>query len=120
MIIDKIRDSKELVKLFNERPITDFSTDFIINNPHIYCFYQDNVLMGCIFFTQEEEKLFIHGFSKPKLYKDVIDSIKIVCNHYKEDIYCRTRIKSAIYALLKAGFKKIDNIYKRSFDNGRI
>lgn len=115
MIIDRIRDQQELVDLFNERPLESFSVDFIINNPHIYCFYLENVLYGCIFFTQEDEKLFIHGFSKPKIYRDVIDAIKIVCNHYKQDIYCRTEIKSAIYALLKSGFKKIDGIYERKY-----
>lgn len=114
MIIDRIRDKQELINLFNERPLADFSIDFIINNPHIYCFYLENVLYGCIFFTEESGKLFIHGFSKPKIYRDVIDAIKIVCNHYKQDIYCRTKIKSAIYAILKAGFKKIsENLYRR-------
>lgn len=119
MIIDRIKDKQELINLFNERPIADFTVDFIINNPHLYCFYDNNVLMGCIFFTQEDEKLFLHGFSKRKLYKDVLTAINIVCDSYKQDIFCRTDIKSAIYVLLKTGFTKTDNIYQRRYTNGK-
>lgn len=121
MIIDRIRDKKQFMDLFNERPIfnENFTPEFLLNNPHTYCFYLDNELLGCVFITQEDKKLWLNGFSKRKIFKEVQEAINIIFNHYKQDIYSKTTEKSATYTLLRTGFKKIGtNIYQRRYEYG--
>lgn len=122
MRIDRIRDKKQFLDLFNQRPIYNerLTPDFLLNNPHTYCFYQDDDLLGAIFITEEDNKLWLSGFSKRKKYKEVQQAINIVFNHYKQDMYSRTNEKTAVYTLLQSGFVKINiDVYQRRYNNGR-
>lgn len=123
MIIDKIKDISEVRELFESRPMnTDvFSFDFIVNNPHLYCFYgeDDKKLKGIIFITEIENKLFLSGISVPKNLRNCIDALNTICGSYKQDMYSDTDLKHAVFVLKKAGFKKYkNNIYKRRYKNG--
>lgn len=123
MIIDKIRDEKEFKKLYDERPMDDglFTYEFIINNPHLYCFYDEEkgFLKGYINIYNFDDKLFLSGASIKKNLPDIIQAIIKVCEAYNEDMYSDTDKKEAAYCLKKAGFKKIDdNLYIRNKKNG--
>lgn len=118
MIIDHIRDIEEFKKLFDERSMRQdvYSFDFIVNNPHTYCFYTDNRLRGFIFIAKHGKRLFLSGASRPKMMLENIDAVNTVCNAYNCPIYSDTDIKEAGLVLKKAGFKRLrnTNIYKRS------
>lgn len=124
MIIDKIRDKKEFEEFFKSRPMDDgiFSYDFIANNPHLYCFYDEEkgFLRGYInIYRHIDNKLFLSGASIRKNMPDNISAIIKVCEAYSEDMYSDTDKKEAKICLLKAGFKKIkDNLYMRCKANG--
>lgn len=119
MIIDHIRNIEEFRKLFLERPMNDglYSFEFIINNPHLYCFYgeQDDKLKGFIFITRDSEgKLYLSGASVPKNMTDNIDAIIKICDSYNHDMYSETEFKPAELVLRKAGFVKLKtNLYVR-------
>ena len=122
MIIDHIRDDDEFKIFFKKHPMNDgiFSLDFIINNPHLYCFYDElrGFIRGYInVYRNETGKLFLSGAAKRKMLPDIIDAIITICNAFEEDMYSETDKREAKIALLKAGFKKInDNLYVRYKD----
>lgn len=122
MILDKVRDKDELNKLFENRPMDDgiFDFDFIFNNPHLYCFYdeKEGFLKGYInIYKDENERLFLSGASIRHNLPENINAIIKVCEAYNENMYAETDKKEAAFCLLKAGFKKIeDNLYMRSKD----
>jgi len=124
MIIDKIRDTKEFYELYKNRPMDDgiFSYEFIINNPHLYCFYDEKkgFLKAYInIYRDELGRLLLSGASIRKNMPDNIDAIIKVCEAYKEDMYSDTDKKEAKICLLKAGFKKLkDNLFVRYKTNG--
>lgn len=123
MIIDHIRDLDEFAELFKNRPMhTDvYSLEFIANNPHLYCFYDEETseLLGFIFLTENKKRLFLSGVScavtRNRMTK-IKNAILTVCNAYKSDIYSDTDLKHAQYVLRQAGFKRLrkTNIFKRS------
>lgn len=123
MIIDHIRDNDEFKTFFKKRPMNDgiFSLDFIMNNPHLYCFYDKlrGFLKGYInVYRNETGRLFLSGAAKRKILPDIITAIITVCNAFDEDMYSETDKREAKYALLKAGFKKVsENLYVR-YKNG--
>ena len=124
MIIDKIRDKKEFENLYKTRPMNDgiFSYNFIINNPHLYCFYdeKEGFLRGYInIYRDEVGRLLLSGASIRKNMPDNIKAIIKVCEAYKEDMYSDTDKKEAKICLLKAGFKRLkDNLFVRYKTNG--
>lgn len=122
MIIDHIRDINEFKKLYENRPMpSQYDFDWLVNNPLLFCFYDDltGILYGYITVQQEGEELTLSGASIKKNLKNIIDAIDIVCNSINQDIYSYTSLKHAGYVLKKAGFKKIDNDkYIRRFRNG--
>jgi hypothetical protein len=123
MIIDHPRDLKEFKRFYMERPMNDgiFSFNFIVNNPHLYCFYSKSTgeLKGYInIYRNETGNLFLSGAAKRKILPDIKTAIITVCNAFNEDMYAETDKKEAKMALLRAGFKKInENLYVR-YKNG--
>ena len=123
MILDYCRNKEELYDLFLKRPMDDgiFNFDFIYNNPHLYCFYDEKkgFLKGYAnIYRDEIGRLYLSGASIRKNMSENINAIIEVCDAYDENMYAETDKKEAIFCLLKAGFKKIkDNLYMR-YKNG--
>lgn len=123
MIIDKCRDKDEFIKLFNARPMDDgiFTFDFIFNNPHLYCLYdeKEGYLKGYAnIYRDESNRLLFSGAGVRKNLPDNINAIIRICEAYDENMYADTDKKEAVICLLKAGFKKFkDNLYVR-YKNG--
>ena len=117
MIIDKIRNLEEFKKLYDERPMPcQYAFDWLINNPHLYCFYDEETgdFKGFISIQKEEGELTLSGASVRKNMAGVIEGIIKVCNAYSENIYAYTPLKQAALVLKKAGFKHIkDDKYVR-------
>lgn len=123
MIIDKCRDKQELYNLFINRPMNDgiFNFDFIYNNPHLYCFYDEEkgFLRGYInIYRDEEKRLLLSGASIRHNLPDNINAIIKVCEAYNENMYADTDKKEAEFCLKKAGFQKIKNNLFMRYKNG--
>ena len=122
MIIDHIRDYEEFQRLYDERPMpSPYNYEWLINNPHLYCFYEDNKLLGFITIQNENDgELTLSGVSIPKNMSNVINAIITVCDSFNEDMYSYTPLKHAGLVLKKAGFKKLEkNKYVRYKQNGK-
>jgi hypothetical protein len=125
MIIDHIRDMKELKKLFSDRPMPcQYEFDWLVNNPNLFCFYGANKgdLKGFITVQIEEVELngkpekvlTLSGTSIRKNMSNIIQAIITVCNAFDDDMYSVTPLKHAGLVLKKAGFKKIGtNLFVR-------
>ena len=124
MIIDRCRDTEELRNLYNNRPMpVQYDFDFLIKNPYLFCFYdEDNGDLKAYITIQKEEldgreRLTLSGASVRKNMPDNIPAIIKICNAFKDDIYAYTKLKHAVLTLKKAGFKKVkENIYKRCYN----
>ena len=125
MIIDRIRDIEEFKKLYESRPMPiQYDFDWLINNPQLYCFYDEEkgFLRGFISIQREKDgELTLSGTSIKNNYLNNIEAVKTVCEAYNEDIYSYTRLKWAGLVLKKAGFKRLDNKdrYMRYKYNGK-
>lgn len=122
MICDHIRDSDELKLLYYKRPMPNqYDWDFLINNPNLFCFYDEKSgkLRGYITVQREGGKLTLSGASYRKNLADNVNAIVMVCNAFNEDMYSFTKVKPAKICLLKAGFKHIKgDMYIRRKENG--
>lgn len=124
MILDYCRNKEELRDLYKSRPMDDgiFTFDFIYNNPHLYCFYDENkgFLRGFIsIYRNETGNLYLSGASIRHNMPENINAIIKVCGAYNEDMYAETDKKEAEICLKKAGFKKLKkHLFVRYKNNG--
>ncbi|MEI7474689.1 MAG: hypothetical protein WCK67_07905 [bacterium] len=106
-------DYKTVKRLFDDNKNNlkaKYSFDFIIKNSHFFSVYEKTKLIGCIYLFKEENKLFITAFAGRKTHLENIKALNIIINQfYNCDIYAETEHKTAIYCILKAGFKKVNN-----------
>ena len=111
MIIDHIRDLEEFKNLYENRPMpSQYDFNWLINNPHLYCFYNEDKpynLLGFITIQKENGVLTLSGTSIRKNYDNVITAIKTICSAFDEDIYAFTPLKEASLVLKRVGFKKV-------------
>lgn len=124
MIIDHVRDIDELKELYEMRPMpSQYEFNWLVNNPNLFCFYDDIGLLGFITVQEEEfenigKVLTLSGTSIRGIMPNVVDAINMVCDAFNQDIYSYTKLRHAALVLRKAGFKKIGtNLYMR-FKNG--
>lgn len=132
MIIDHPRNIKELYQLYCDRPMpSQYPFRWLVNNPHLYCFYSEGVkdgvnegvnegkLLGFITVQKEHGELTLSGTSIPKNMPNIITAIITVCKAFNEDIVSYTPLKHAALVLRKAGFEKVGkNKYIRRCKNG--
>lgn len=106
----------ECKKLFedNQHLIEDFSSfDEVINQTFFYSFIVDNQFIGCIYYYEIDNKLYVNAVAYRKTHLINIECFKKSLTWWNCDIYARTHHKTAIYTILKCGFKKIGkNLYK--------
>ena len=121
MIIDHIRDYDEFKRLYDSRPMPHpYPYEWLINNPCLYCFYEDNKLLGFITVQKENgDELTLSGVSIPKNMSNVINAIITVCDSFNEDMYSYTPLRHAGLVLRKAGFVKIDKDKYVRYKNGK-
>ena len=113
MIVSRCRDIEEFKRVHaqceNDRiPSVE---SILALDKYCFCFYRDNgEFVGCIYLEDDEGRVCLSGFAKPKSYDIVIKAIKFISSLFNEDnLYELTNKKSAIMVLLRCGFKKIDD-----------
>jgi len=97
----------------------DISFNQLIQGLHgnLWACFEDNKFIGCIYFELKENKWYLSGFSKRKMYKYIPYAINGLCELYFKDqaiteIYSDTAHRHAQYALKRAGFIQIGfNLY---------
>lgn len=111
---------KELKKLYKKyRKQLDDEREFreLVESTFIYSFFKDNKFICCIYFYYEDGKLYVNAFSKRHTHNENMICFKESLNWFNCNIYARSILKTSIFCLLKAGFKRINNnlfIYERN------
>lgn len=107
---------QECKKLFedNQDLLEDFyNFDTVIKNTFFYSFCENGKHLGCIYYYEIDDKLFVNAVAYRKTHLTNIECFKKSLTWWNCDVYARTHHKTAIYAILKCGFKKIGkNLYK--------
>lgn len=119
MIIDHIRDLEEFRTFYNTYKMPNqYDFDWLINNPNLFCVYNDNGLCGYITVQREDNLLTLSGASIRKNMAENVRFINMVCDAFDEDMYAFTKVRPAQMVLLKAKFKKVDNnLYRKRKTN---
>ena len=89
----------------------------IVKNSFFYTFYKENKFIICIYYYEIDGKLFVNAFSNRKTHLDNMVCFKESLKWFNCDIYARSVLKTSIFCLLKAGFKRID---KENFKYERV
>ena len=113
MIVSRCRDIEEFKKVHAqcENDRIPSAESILALGKYCFCFYRDNgEFVGCIYLEDDEGRVCLSGFAKPKNYDIVIQAIKFISSlFHADDLYSLTDKKSAIMVLLRCGFKKIDD-----------
>lgn len=114
---DPLFDYKKVRNMWNEckdKLDDGKSFDEVLKDSHFYSFYVGNKFIGCIYFYQKEDgKLYLNAFAGRNTHKTNLKCLKKALTFYKCDVYAECKEKTAIFCILKIGFKKIGkNLYK--------
>ena len=107
--------------LYLDRPMPNqYDWDWLINNPNLFCFYDEEkgFLRGFITVQREDEELTLSGTSIKGNMPGNIEAIIKVCNLFKENMVAYTPLKHAALVLKKAGFKYVKNNKYVRYNNG--
>ena len=106
---------EECKKLFEETQseVEDYDDfDWIVNNTFFYSFIVGGKFRGYIYYYEIEGKLYVNAVAYRKAMNINLECFKESLTWWNCDIYARTKHKTAIYQILKCGFKKIgENLY---------
>ena len=113
---DKNFNYSECKKLFetNQTLLEDFfDFDTVIKNTFFYSFLKSGKHIGCIYFYEIDGKLYVNAVAYRKTHLINMECFKLSLSWWNCDIYARTHHKTAIYTILKCGFKKVGaDLYK--------
>ena len=102
-------------KLFedNQHLIEDYEKfDDVIKNTFFYSFFVGGKHIGCIYYYEIDDKLYVNAVAYRKTHLINIEYFKTSLTWWNCDIYARTHHKTAIYTILKCGFRKVaENLY---------
>ena len=121
MILDRCRDTEELKRLYESRPMpSQYNFDWLLGNPNLFCFYGETKgdLRGFITVQVEDGLLTLSGTSVRHNMPDNVDAIIMVCNAFNQDMYAFTPLKHAAKVLKMAGFEHIENDKYVRYKNG--
>ena len=60
-------------------------------------------------FIDEDEKLFLNGFSKRKMFRQNLECLKLSTTWFNCDIYAEAQNRASALCLLKCGFIRLNN-----------
>lgn len=102
-------------KLFeaNQDLIEDYEKfNDVIRNTFFYSFIVNGGHIGCIYYYEQDNRLYVNAFANRHTHLINLECLKESLSWWNCDIYARTYHKTAIYTILKCGFKKINqNLY---------
>jgi len=116
---DKDFNYLECKKLFedNQNLIEDYEKfDDVTKNTFFYSFLVNGKHIGCIYYYEIDNKLYVNVVAYRGTHLINLECFKKSLTWWNCDIYARSHHKTAIYGMLKCGFKKIGEnlyIYKR-------
>ena len=85
----------------------------IVDNTFFYSFFDDDKHIGCIYYYEIDNKLYVNAFAGRHTHLVNIEALKQSLSWFNCDIYAQTPHKTASLCLYRCGFKKIsDNLYK--------
>jgi len=123
-----VKNTAEAEKLFNFNKKSlgvDYDFEFLKKSSHIFCTFKNDELISEIYYcsdTQLEAEivekfdikkggggpmLFMNGFSKRKVFRENLFTIKKTAAFYRNEIFACTNKKTAMFLLLKAGFERV-------------
>lgn len=107
------KQAKEMYEKYVDLVEDNKDFDKVLKNTHFYSFFVDGKFIGCIYFYLIDGKVYVNAFADRKTHLINIECFKKALSFYNCDIYARSKQKTAIYCILKCGFKKIgNNLYK--------
>lgn len=87
--------------------------DDVISHTFFYSFFVNGKHIGCIYYYEIDNKLYVNAVAYRKTHLINMECFKKSLSWWNCDIYARTHHKTAIYTILKCGFKKIKTgLYK--------
>ena len=113
---DKNFQYEECKKLYDSYRdlIEDDSFEEVIKRTDFYAFHITSTmeLIGCSYFYRINGKLYINGFANRHHHLLNTECLKECSKWYDEDVYARTKHKTAILCLLRSGYKPVKkNLY---------
>lgn len=110
------KQCKKLFKKYRDK-IND-NTEFrdIVKNTFFYSFFDDDSFLGCIYYYEKADKLYVNAYASRHHHLKNIECLKMSLNWFNCDIYAQTTHKTAIFCLYKCDFKRIGEnlfIYRR-------
>lgn len=98
----------------NQHLIEDYEKfDDVITNTFFYSFFVNGRHIGCIYYYEIDNKLYVNAVAYRKTHLINIECFKKSLSWWNCDVYARTHHKTAIYTILKCGFKKVKaGLYK--------
>ena len=113
---DKNFNYEQCKKLFedNQHLIEDYEKfDDVISHTFFYSFLVHGKHIGCIYYYEIDNKLYVNAVAYRKTHLINMECFKKSLSWWNCDVYARTHHKTAIYTILKCGFKKVaNNLYK--------
>ena len=105
-IIFNYAECEELYNTCKDK-INDDDFEDVIKRTLFFSFYiaSTNVLIGCIYYYLKGRKLFVNAFANRKHHLINLECFKESLKWFKRNIYATSNQKTAIYCLLKCGFK---------------
>lgn len=110
------KQCKRLYKKYRKK-ISD-NSDFkdIVDNTFFYSFFDEEDFLGCIYFYQKNDRLYVNAYATRHHHIKNIECLKMSLNWFNCDIYAQTSHKTAILCLLKCGFVRNNKdlfVYRR-------
>lgn len=103
-------ECKKLYTKVQDKICDPNSFEFISTKTLFYMFIDDTVLVGAIYyFIDEDEKLFLNGFSKRKMFRQNLECLKLSTTWFNCDIYAEAQNRASALCLLKCGFIRLNN-----------
>ena len=89
-------ECKKLYTRVQDKICDPNSFEFICTKTLFYMFIDDTVLVGAIYyFIDEDEKLFLNGFSKRKMFRQNLECLKLSTTWFNCDIYAEAQNRAS-------------------------
>lgn len=115
-------ECREMFEQYQDKiDVDDFDT--VLKTTHFFSFYEWNksLFIGCIYFYQQDRKLYVTAFSGRHHHKLNIECLKMSLDWYTCDVYAECKQRTAQLCLIECGFERVKRglyVYRRN-NNGQ-
>lgn len=110
------KQCKKLFKKYRDKINDNSEFRNIVKDTFFYSFFDNDKFLGCIYYYEKENKLYVNAYAGRHHHQQNIECLKMSLNWFNCDIYAETTHKTATFCLLKCGFTRINEklfIYRR-------